>query len=203
MFNCGQTITQESIFEPKTNSICGSVHVQDRMRASAMRARLTLHIWNSDVPKWTVTELTITIGWVLNKKKQTKMFARGKGLLLSLSLSIPVKQQQPNKSQTYSMTNSRLWHPSDPKHVLIISPWLPVGVYVISTHIPSGKISIQLLGIRAILASGVWNEAVKPMKEFRKNCLVLSYTQFSQLLLRKDTYLSCIRHHTSYFFCFH
>lgn len=150
MFNCGQTITQESIFEPKTNSICGSVHVQDRMRASAMRARLTLHIWNSDAPKWTVTELTITIGWVLNKKKQTKMFARGKGLLLSLSLSIPVKQQQPNKSQTYSMTNSRLWHPSDPKHVLIISPWLPVGVYVISTHIPSGKISIH---------SVAWNQS--------------------------------------------
>ncbi|KAF3700102.1 hypothetical protein EXN66_Car015789 [Channa argus] len=41
------------------------------------------------------------------------------------------------------MTNSRLWHPSDPKHVRIISPWLPVGVNVISTHIPTGEISIQ------------------------------------------------------------
>lgn len=54
-----------------------------------------------------------------------------------------MKEQQPNKSETYGMTNSRLWHPSDPKHVLIISPWLPVGVDVISTHIPKGETSIQ------------------------------------------------------------
>lgn len=71
----------------------------------------------------------------------------GRGLRFSpfrkRALSLPVKQQQPNKSETYGMTNSRLWHPSDPKHVLIISPWLPVGVDVISAHIPTGRTSLQ------------------------------------------------------------
>lgn len=74
------------------------------------------------------------------------MSERGKGFVSFPSetdLSLPMKQQQPNKSETYGMTNSRLWHPSDPKHVLIISPWLPVGVDVISTHIPTGRTGLE------------------------------------------------------------
>lgn len=78
--------------------------------------------------------------------------------------------------------NSRLWHPSDPKHVLIISCWLPVGVDVISTHIPTGKASTQTVASnRVLLASGVWNEAIKAMKEFDLNRLALIFTQSSQL----------------------
>lgn len=51
--------------------------------------------------------------------------------------------------------NSRLWHPSDPKHVLIISRWLPVGVDVISTDIPTGKTSIQTVA---------WNQSVTGLR---------------------------------------
>lgn len=63
--------------------------------------------------------------------------------LLGLALSLRMKKQQPNKRETYGMTSSRLWHPTDPKHVVIISPWLPVGVDVIRTHIPTGKTVAQ------------------------------------------------------------
>lgn len=132
-----------------------------------------------------MTEQKISTGWELNQIKWAKMLYRGEGFLSfpsEMGLSLHVKQQQPNKSGTYGMTNSRLWHPSDPKHVLIISPWLPVGVDVISTHIPTGETSYKLLlRIRVILASGVWNEAIKAMKEFNLNRLALIPTQIPQL----------------------
>lgn len=98
-----------------------------------------------ETSKWTMTKLKSLIGWELNQIMRTKMFERGTSLTsfpLKVGLSLPTKKQ-PNKSETYGMTNSRLWHPSDPKHVLIISPWLPVGVDVISTHIPIGRTSTQ------------------------------------------------------------
>lgn len=80
------------------------------------------------------------------------------------------------------MMNSRLWHPSDPKHVLIISRWLPVGVDVINTHIPVGKANTQTVASNGVLlASGVWNEAINAMKEFNSNSLAHIFTQILQL----------------------
>lgn len=94
-------------------------------------SRLTSH---SKLRQRSVTELRVVIGWELNQIKRAEMWP-----FLSLGLSLHVKPQQQNKSQTHGMTSSRLWHPSDPKHVLVISPWLPVGVDVIGTHEPTGR----------------------------------------------------------------
>lgn len=63
--------------------------------------------------------------------------------LLSQKWICPSGGKKANKSNTHGVTNSRLWHSSDPKHVLIIILWLPVEIDVISTHIPTGVISVQ------------------------------------------------------------
>lgn len=132
--------------------------------------------------------------WGVESDKMGQEFWEGRGLhffLFRNGLSLPVKQQQPNKSETYGMTNSRLWHPSDPKHVLIISPWLPVGVDVISTHIPIGRTSTQTVasnhsdtGLRGLEWSNKSNERI----QFESPC-----SHFYTALLSTDEYLSCIR----------
>lgn len=111
---------------------------------------------------------------------------RGEGFVSlpqDMGLSLPVKQQQQNKSETYGMTNSRLWHPSDPKHVLIISPWLPVGVDVISTCISQQARAAYklLLGISDSGLRGLeWSN--KSYKRIQIESLSLSFPQpFSQI----------------------
>lgn len=133
--------------------------------------------------------------WGVESDKMGQEFWEGRGLCFfpfRKGLSLPVKQQQPNKSETNVITNSRLWHPSDPKHVLIISPWLPVGVDVISTHIPIGRTSIQTVasnhsdtGLRGLEWSNKSNEGI----QFESPC-----SHFYTALLSTDEYLSCIRH---------
>lgn len=61
--------------------------------------------------------------------------------LLFLSLCEERKNKS-NKSNAHGVTISRLWHSSDPKHVLIIILRLPLEIDVISTHIPTDVISV-------------------------------------------------------------
>lgn len=181
-------------------SICSCIK-QDHTRASAVHAPAHIShfkLWRSKTDHDGAEDLH----WLGAKSgKASQDVWEGKGLR-SLSLSLPVKQQQPNKSKTYGMTNSRLWHPSDPKHVLIISPWLPVGVYVISAHIPTDKISIQTVawnrsdsGLRGLEWSNKSYERIQ-LELPCSHC----YTVFTALLC-KDKHLSSIRCTTFYLFC--
>lgn len=120
---------------------------------------------------------------------------------LEKALSFPIKNQQPNKWETYGMTKSRLWHPSDPKHVVIISPWLPVGVDVIRTHIPTGKTVTQTVA---------WNQSAtglgglewsnKNYERIQFELLCSPFYSVLTALISVDKNLSCVRHALLLFF---
>lgn len=99
------------------------------------------------------------------------------------------------------MTKSRLWHPSDPKHVVIISPWLPVGVDVIRTHIPTGKTVTQAVA---------WNQSAtglgglewsnKNYERIQFELLCSPFYSVLTALISVDKNLSCVRHALLLFF---
>lgn len=86
---------------------------------------------------------------------------------------------------TNTATSSRLWQPSDPKHVLIISRWLPAGVDVVGAleqRTNCGFIS------EMFSASGERNEAINARKEFHLNAVARTRTYlFPGILAVPDT----------------
>lgn len=76
------------------------------------------------------------------------------------------------KSETYAAMNSRLWHPSDAKHVLIINRWLPAGLDVVGWSCAQTVASYHKCfwaGVCVCVCGGGRGEAKNARKEFNQN----------------------------------
>lgn len=94
-----------------------------------------------------------------------------------------------NKSETFAMMNSRLWHPSDPKHVLIISRWPPAPQLMSSAHTSQqARATNKLLFQMSVFTLGGWSERIS----FESPCSHFHTDLTAQLSVHK--FCSCTRH---------
>lgn len=134
---------------------------------------------NSNAQELTMTTMQITIGLRSKSDKACKDAEEWRDCLASFlqKWACPFLWGNNDKSETFAMMNSRLWHPSDPKHVLIISRWFPAPQLMSSAHTSQQARATNklLFQMRVFLLSGVG------VNEFLLNHLAHISTLISQL----------------------
>lgn len=169
---CTTCRAQESLSKMKVK--------QDHIEASVpCMPHLTSVSLNSNAQELTMTTMQIAIGLRSKSDKACKDAEERRDCLASFlqKRACPFLWSNNNKSETFAMMNSRLWHPSDPKHVLTISCWLPAPQLMSSANTSQRARATNklLFQMRVFLPSGVG------VKEFHLNRLAHISTLISQL----------------------